>query len=182
MSRWSKSFSLILILIALIANVSILAIKPVSAQSNTTPTISILYPTNETVFNVSINGVYFQLLYQTNNTLSWVGYSINGGRNVTCTGNTTDHTAFSNDGQFIFGQPTLTLYANDTAGNWATPQTVTYTVYFYSDSTSAPQSPFPNELILPIVISVFLVLVAMAIVIYRKKHSNYSKVTEVKKV
>ncbi len=157
--------------------------SPISTQANSAPTISIVYPTNETVFNVSINGVYFQLLYQTNDTLSWVGYSIDGGANVTCTGNTTDNSEFTKDDyRFDFGHPTLTLYANDTAGNWAIPQTVTYTVYFYSDSTSAPQSTFPNELILPIVISLFLVLVAMAIVIYRKKHSNYSKVTEVKKV
>ncbi len=132
MRSWSKSFSLILILIALIANVSILAITPVLGKSNTAPTISILYPKNETVFNTSIEGVFFKVQYQTNNTLSWVGYSINGGRNVTITGNnTTEH-------NFDFDYNTLTLYANDTDGNWAIPQTVTYLANFYPDTTSKP--------------------------------------------
>jgi hypothetical protein len=176
MSRWSKSFSLILILIALIANVSILAIKPVSGKSNTAPTISIVYPTNETVFNVSIEGVYFKVQYETNDTLSWVGYSIDGGSNVTVTGNsTTEH-------DFDFGYNTLTLYANDTDGNWAIPQTVTYLANFYPDTTSAPSptsttttqstpSPtpsvpeFPCLAILPLLLSLF----SVALVIRHRK-------------
>ena len=141
MHKLSKAVALPLLLSLVILSSSLI-IKPATAQNSANPLISILYPTNETFFNVSIEGVYFQLLYQTNETLSWVGYSVNGGGNVTCTGNTTDNTAFIKDGyQFIFGKPVLTLYANDTAGNWAAPQTVTYTVYFYPDSTPAPSSP-----------------------------------------
>lgn len=127
---------------------TLLTAKPANAQNNNVPSVSILYPTNKTFFNVSIEGVFFQLLYQTNDTLSWAGYSINGGTNVTCTGNTTDNSAYiKDDYQLDFGQPTLTLYANDTAGKWAIPQTVTYTVYFYADTTNPPTttSPTPVE-------------------------------------
>ncbi len=141
MHKLSRVVALLLILCLAILGPCLL-IKPVIAQNAANPSISILYPTNETFFNVSIEGVYFQLLYQTNDTLSWVGYSINGGANVTCTGNVTDNSAYIKDEyQFDFGHPTLTLYANDTAGNWSIPQTVTYTVYFYPDTTSPPSSP-----------------------------------------
>ena len=137
-----KTLALILTLIVALSFLT-LTVKPAIAQNNANPSVSILYPTDSTVFNVSIEGATFQLLYRTNDTLSWAGYSIDGGANVTCTGNTTDYNAFINDSyQFDFGHPTLTLYANDTAGNWAIPQTVTYTVYFYPDT-------YPHLLLLP---------------------------------
>ncbi len=139
-----KTLALILTLIVALSFLT-LTVKPAIAQNNTNPSVSILYPTDGTVFNVSIEGATFQLLYRTNDTLSWAGYSIDGGANVTCTGNTTDYNAFINDSyQFDFGHPTLTLYANDTAGNWAIPQTVTYTVYFYPDTYPAPSSASPT--------------------------------------
>lgn len=141
MDNKCKAFALILTVIVALSCLSLLTAKPANAQSNKNPSVSILYPTDSTTFNVSIEGVYFQLLYQTNDKLSWAGFSVNGGANVTCTGNVTDTNAFINDSyQFDFGHPTLTLYANDTAGNWAIPQTVTYTAYFYADSYYAPSS------------------------------------------
>lgn len=141
MDNKCKAFALILTVIVALSCLSLLTAKPANAQSNKNPSVSILYPTDSTTFNVSIEGVYFQLLYQTNDKLSWAGFSVNGGANVTCTGNVTDYTQFLDDGyQFDFGHPNLTLYANDTSGNWAIPQTVTYTVYFYPDTVSAPST------------------------------------------
>jgi hypothetical protein len=128
MSRWSKSFPLILILIALISNFSIFTIKPVSAQSNAAPTISIVYPTNGTVVGASLGMVKMVNIswqYPANNTFSWVGCSLNGpewahsafpSENTTVTGKNEINYSFVSDGDFAF-----TLYANDTAGNWATP-------------------------------------------------------------
>ena len=153
--------------------------SPISTQANSVPTISIVYPTNETVFNVSINAVYFQLLYQTNDTLSWVGYSIDGGGNVTCTGNTTDNSAYLKDGyEFDIGHPTLTLYANDTAGNWAIPQTVTYLVNVYPDSTSMPSSPSVILLFtfVVIVIGVLAVVIASLLFLFRKHRKTPNSV------
>jgi hypothetical protein len=169
----SKTLALILTVIVALSFLTLLTVKPASAQNNTNPSVSILYPIDSTVFNVSIGGVFFQLLYQTNDTISWAGYSINGGANVTCTGNVTDNSAYITDGyQFDFGHPTLTLYANDTAGNWAIPQTVTYTVYFYADSYSTPSSvptsatPTPSAPEFPAiaVLAIFLVLSLFAVI------------------
>ena len=183
MGSKSKTFALFLMVTVALSCLTLLATKPANVHGNAIPSVSILYPTDSTVFNVSIEGVFFQLLYQTNDTISWAGFSINGGTNVTCTGNITEDSMFIKDGyQFDFGHPTLTLYANDTAGNWAVPQTVTYTVYFYADSYSAsssvPTSPsssptstlaapeFPVSLVLPLLLSVFS---AAAIVNHRKQ-------------
>ena len=135
-------------------------------QSNAVPTISIVYPTNETVFNVSIEGVFFEVQYETNDTLSWVGYNIDGGSNVTVTGNSTDNMRFIDSGyQFDFGYNTLTLYANDTDGNWAIPQTVTYLVNFYPDSTPPPSSPSSVDALIPLVAVVVIVSGVLAVVI-----------------
>ncbi len=152
-----------------------------SAQSNTAPAISILYPTSNTVFNVSIEGVSYQIIYETNSTLSWVGYSLNGGNNVTVSGNSTWE--LGPEHIFRSGYNTLTLYANDTAGNWATPQTVTYFVEFYADVaptivpsptltplsalTPSPSIPEFPTWILP---SIFLVTAFTALTVARNKN------------
>jgi hypothetical protein len=109
-----------------------------------TPKVSILSPQNNSVFNVSIQGLSFHLIYETNTELSWVGYSIGGNSssneskergNVTISGNGTLVRDFGKSGYF-----TLTLYANDTSGNWATPQTVTYLVNYGAEPTPTPQT------------------------------------------
>lgn len=184
----SKGLTIVLILILTAS--SLFMVKPAFAQNNTNPSVSILYPLDSTVFNVSIDGVYFQLLYQTNDTISWAGYSINGGENVTCTGNVTDNSAYIKDNyQFDFGHPTLTLYANDTAGNWATPQTVTYTVYFYPDTYPAPSSATPTPTSTPTVpefpvqaLTITLlvsVIIVLSVVIITKKKAGKSNSTKI---
>jgi hypothetical protein len=112
-----------------------------SPSPNLSPTLSILSPKNDSVFNVSMGeGVSFPLTYETNTMLSWVGYSINGANNVTSTGNSIYVRDFDPSRYH-----TLTLYANDTSGNWAIPQRVTYLVYVYlSDYTPTPP-PSPSE-------------------------------------
>ena len=166
----SKTLALILTVIVALSCLTLLTAKPAIAQNNTNPSVSILYPKNNTLFNVSIGGVFFQLLYQTNDSLSWVGYSINGGGNVTCTGNTTESNAYYKD-EYQFqksGSNTLTLYANDTVGNWATPQTVTYLVNYYADtapiSTSTPTVPeVPAiEAVLTVMFAVTAMMVVLA--------------------
>jgi hypothetical protein len=109
-------------------------------SSSTYPTISILSPANGSNFvNISENntflGVSFPLTYGANEVLSWAGYSIDGNSNVTVTQNGTIV-----DLPAQIGNNTLTLYANDTLGNWATPQTV----YFFIYPKSAPVTPTPS--------------------------------------
>jgi hypothetical protein len=183
MSCWSKSFLLIiLILFAIIPNENILLINPVSAQSNVAPTISIVYPTNNTFFNVSIEGVFFHLTYQTNSTLSWAGFSIDGGQNITATGNSTSavyNEEFRNEYMFEnSGYHTLTLYANDTTGNWATPQTVTYQVAYHPDITGYPSTPSPivtsSQLLTVVVTTIIALAVIIVFFMLYRKHRKTS--------
>jgi hypothetical protein len=123
--------------------------SPVNFKVDTIPlTISILSPLNDSFFNVSIEGVSYQLIYETNSTLSWVGYSI-GGNGYSIDGKGSGNLTVSENGTRVrdfgsSGYHTLTLYANDTSGNWAIPQTVTYLVNFYPEYTPAP-SPSPTQ-------------------------------------
>jgi hypothetical protein len=157
MDSITKCLPLILIGIMVISCVSLLTIKSVNAQSTPAPEISVLYPTNGTFFNVSMGVVSFQLKYATNNTLSWIGYSIDGSQNRTAYGEWYDleqrlydtegnpsvwvYDVFENDGNH-----NLTLYANNTVGDWATPQTVTYFVNINADTTFPPTTSNPTSI------------------------------------
>ncbi len=116
--------------------------------STVTIDVSIISPLNNSFFNVSIEGVGYQLIYQTNTTLSWVGYSI-GGSGYSIEGKGSGNVTVSENGTWVrdfgsSGYHTLTLYANDTSGNWASPQTVTYLVNFYPDYPPT-SSPSPTQ-------------------------------------
>ncbi|MCW4000221.1 MAG: hypothetical protein NWE93_08270 [Candidatus Bathyarchaeota archaeon] len=138
--------------------------KGVQAQNNTPPTISILSPTNDTVFDVGARQlVFFQLNYQSNGTVSWVGYSIDGASNITVNG-----TGEYVDDAESSGYHNLTLYANDTTGNWATPQTVTWLTKIHGDVGA----PFPFMLLLiPVTL---VIIVIMALLLFRRHRKNKS--------
>jgi len=118
---------------------------PPSPSPTQQPSLSIHYPLNNSFFNVSLGGVNCQLIYETNSTLSWVGYSI-GGNGYSIEGKGSGNVTVSENSTWVHdlgsnGYHTLTLYANDTSGKWANPQTVTYLVNFYPDY---PPSPSPT--------------------------------------
>jgi hypothetical protein len=102
-----------------------------------------------------------------------VGYSIDGGSNITASGNNTY--VYGLEGMEPSGYNTLTLYTNDTAGKWATPQTVFYFVEYYADVTGAapatsptpsPSIPeFPTWIIPPI----FMAATLLTVVFIRKR-------------
>ena len=179
-----RILSLALTAVLLICTVNISGIKPaLAAQNSPAPTISIVDPTNDTHYNVSITGVPFELKYETNDTLSWAGYNIDGRANLTLSGNrTTDAREFYESGyQFEnSGYHTLTLYANDTRGNWATPQKVNYFVTVYPDSTSKPNSSSATDALIPLATVAVIVIGVLAVVIaalsfyrrHRKTTSN----------
>ena len=157
-----------------------------------TPKVSILYPNNNSFFNVSLEGVSFYLTYESNNVLSWVGYSL-GGKGYSIEGKGSGNVTLSENGTLVrdfgsSGYHTLTLYANDTSGNWATPQTVTYLVNFYpeytpvssssptlqptSEPSPSPAIPeFPSWAILPI-LSLILALITSTIYNRNKGREN----------
>jgi hypothetical protein len=159
MNKIIRTFALILLLSSVISSPSLLLIRDVQAQNNTLPAISILSPTNDTVFDVGPRqAVIFQLNYQTNGTISWVGYSLDGAGNVTVngTGEYVHHIESS-------GYHNLTLYANDTAGNWATPQTVIWITRIHGD-VGAP------NLIIPLSVAVMLAIIITASVLLFRRH------------
>jgi hypothetical protein len=156
MGKSRKNVALILILSIVISSTSLL-VKSTQAQSNTAPTISILSPTNGTVFELGPRQmVTLHLNYQTKDTISWAGYSINGAKNVTIMGNCTFYDLADS------GYRNLTFYANDTTGNWAAPQTVTWRIHVYSDELLfyAP---------LLIGVAVFVVIAIVVVVYFRRK-------------
>ncbi len=155
MGNTNKTFALLLTIIIAISCLTLLTVKPVNAQSTPSPEITILYPTNGTFFNVSMGVDSFQLKYATNTPLSWIGYSIDGGQNRTAYG------AWFNVDQILYdaeGNPSvrvsgvfesdgnhkLTLYANNTSGDWAIPQTVSYVVNINADTIIPPTTSNPT--------------------------------------
>jgi hypothetical protein len=164
MSLWSKSFSLILVLAVLFSNVSIFAINPVSAQSNGSPTISIVAPTNGTVVDAIMGGVGIYWQYSASSVFSWVGCSLNGGGNVTVTGKNETFYVLNN-GDYAF-----TLYANDTAGNWADLQSVTFHVHVIGDAMQP--NPVTETVIIALILAVIILFALVVFVAYRRHRKN----------
>jgi hypothetical protein len=110
--------------------------------------------------------VDIQWQYPVNSSFSWVGYNLNGGGNITVT--ETDHLFdIENTGDYSF-----TLYANDTAGNWATPQTVTYHVHVIGDALP------PNTIVVRADIALTLaviILLALAIFLPYRRYRKTAK-------
>jgi len=135
-----------------------MTVKHVDAQSTPVPEITILYPTNGTSFNVSMGVDSFQLKYSTNNSpLSWIGYSIDADQNRTAYGEWFSIEQISYDAEGnpsvrvsgVFesdGNHNLTLYANNTSGDWAMPQTVSYVVNINAETTIPPTTSNPTTI------------------------------------
>lgn len=157
MGNASKTLALSLTFIIALSCLTLLTVNPINAQSTPSPEITILYPTNGTFFNVS-RGVdnFFLLKYTPNNLpLSWIGYSIDGGQNRTAYGSWFNIEQISYDAEGkpnvrvsgVFesnGNHNLTLYANNTSGDWAIPQTVSYVVNINADTTIPPATSKPT--------------------------------------
>jgi ABC-type cobalamin transport system permease subunit len=74
----------------------------------------------------------------------------------------------------------LTLYANDTAGNWAAPQTVYYEIAF--NLGTPPIEPFPTTLAVA-VIGASVAVVGLGLLVYfRKRNRENLETREVKEV
>jgi flagellin-like protein len=88
---------------------------------------------------------------------SWVGYSLDNQNNVTFTENSTLT-------DLTFGNHTLAVYANDTAGVMGVSQTINFTV-------KAPSEPFSLLIFVAVTVTLAAVIAAIGIVVYRK-HLN----------
>jgi N-acetylneuraminic acid mutarotase len=133
--------------------------QPPSLASH--PSLSILSPTNTSYAAVGDSYASVPLTFEANTSLSWVGYSLDSGANVTASNGTMI--------EIPVGSQYLTVYANDTGGNWAAPQTVYYSVAW--NGGTPPPEPF---LWLPIaavfvVVAVVVAVASVAVVVYLKK-------------
>ena len=116
---------------------------------HTPPAVSLQTPQNLTFQNSTVP-LYFSIDKNT----SWIGYSLDGDQNVTVTSNITLTT-------LQVGQHNVTIYANDTYGNIATPQTITFTV-------AKPVVPFLTPVI--IAIAVPIVMVGSIGILFFRRH------------
>ena len=122
------------------------------------PNVSILSPGNTSYAAIGNSYTTVPLTFEANASLSWVGYSLDGGANVTVSNGTMI--------EIPVGSSNLTVYANDTVGNWAVPQTVYYSVAW---NGGTPPEPFPW---LPIAVALTVAVaavVAVAAAVYLKK-------------
>jgi hypothetical protein len=95
-----------------------------------------------------------------NKPVSWMGYSLDGGDNVTVSGNTTLS-------GLAVGSHSLTVYANDTFGNTGASETVTFNV----------ASPFPT---VPVAVAsgASITAIAIGLVVYFKKRKSHISVVK----
>jgi hypothetical protein len=125
------------------------------------PAISILKPKNNSVLSVTALGdTGFPMMFETDGSASWFGYSLDGQKTVTVAGNTTL------SGMSV-GLHNVTVYANDTFGNMGESATVTFNV-------ETLQEPFPTLLIVATSAGV-ATLAAVGVLIYFKKRSNVAR-------
>lgn len=119
------------------------------------PSILILAPENKTYDSTDV-----PLNLRVSETTSWIGYSLDGQANVTIVGNTT-LTGLST------GLHNLTVYAEDTAGNARTSETVHFSVAQISE-------PLPIVWIAVAIIAVVIIVTAAAI-LWRKRRRQQQK-------
>ena len=132
---------------------------PTSSRSSRSPVVSILSPENRSYSAIYDSYVAVPLIFKTNALLSWVGYSLDGGSNITALENGT-RIEIPKDSR------NLTLYANDTAGNWAVPQTVYYEIAF---NMGLVQEPFPIMPVAAASVAAFVLVGAGLLVYFRKR-------------
>ncbi len=111
--------------------------------------------------------------FESNVLPSWVGYSIDGGTN------TTVPIYDSAKVKLPLGSHYFTLYGNDTLGNWATPQTVYFSVITFKDWVASGQqktdsptsSPTPTvpELTCIVIVLLLLSVFSVALLLSHKK-------------
>ncbi len=128
---------------------------------DTTPGVSILSPANTSYAAVGNSYITVPLTFETDISLSWVGYSLDGGANVTGVNGTSIELPVNSE--------SLTLYANGTSGNWAVPVTVYFTVAW--NGGTPPPEPFPWLPVAAVSVAVATVIALIAVV-YVRKHKR----------
>jgi hypothetical protein len=114
-------------------------------------------PPNVTL-DLSLNGTFTNstvpLVFFVDKAVSWAGYSLDGQPTLSIDGNTSIANVTN-------GVHSLTLYVNDTYGNYATPQTISFTV--------AVPNPFPVWVFAVVTGSLAVVIAVVGIAVYVRR-------------
>jgi hypothetical protein len=123
----------------------------------TAPSISIQSPRNNSTYDAPD----IELTFLVNETVAWMGYSLDGGDNVTVSDNMTLTGLFD-------GTHCLTIYANDTVGNMGVSETINFTI-------TVPEEPEPFPVV-PVAAasgaSVAIIGVGLLVYFKKRKHQN----------
>ena len=123
----------------------------------TPPAIYVVSPENKTY---TMNNV--SLTFAVNETVSWIGYSLDAQDNVTITGNITLT-------KLSYGSHNLTVYAKDTAGKTGTSETIYFSI--------TQREPFPATWIAAAI--VIIAVVGVAFLVYFRKIRKTTGKTEI---
>jgi hypothetical protein len=121
------------------------------------PSLSILTPQN-----TSYDASNMQLNFNLDKPSSEIKYSLDNQANVTIHGNTTLP-------NLPEGLHNVTVYATDKAGHTGISQTISFTVAL---------TPFSTTLAFAVAITIAAVIIALALLFYRKKNSKTNKLSE----
>jgi hypothetical protein len=119
---------------------------------STAPSVSIQSPRNNLTYDVPD----VELMFLVNETVAWMGYSLDGGDNVTVSNNMTLTGLFN-------GAHCLTIYANDTFGNMGVSETINFTI--------AVPEPFPAVPVAAASVA-SLAVVGVGLLVYFKRRNH----------
>ena len=128
---------------------------------DTAPNISLQMPENVTYTSTRI-----PLQFAIRQSVLWIGYSLDGQENVTVAGNTTLS-------GLSYGEHTVTVYAQDAAGNIGASEPMAFNVKSVSEEITSTSEVkfFPTELVLVVSALPFGVIAAVSLIYFKKgKH------------
>jgi hypothetical protein len=96
------------------------------------------------------------LTLTTTEPVSWMSYSLDDGDRITISRNIT----LTN---ITFGSHRLTIFANDTLGNWASSKTINFTI-------QEPPEPFPTTIVIASVVTMAVVSIGLIVYFKKRKH------------
>jgi hypothetical protein len=124
---------------------------------STAPSVSIQSPRNNSTYDAPD----IELTFLVNETVAWMGYSLDGGDNVTVSNNMTLAGLFD-------GTHCLTIYANDTLGNTGVSETINFTI-----AVPEPEpEPFPTMPVAVAASGASLAIIGVGLLIYFKKRKR----------
>jgi hypothetical protein len=130
------------------------------------PEIEIISPKSQiypaTVWYCGLDA--FSLIFNVNEPVSWIGYSLDGKNNVTINENVTIDT--------VIGSHYVTIYANDTSGNMGASETITFTIKSFPPSSTVTtddlnSTTFTSDFETPL--QIIWILVSLSLLLYVRK-------------